>query len=239
MKQRENESIEEREDNNQNSGEEQEISDSEINRKGKRPKKDIGVFHHLMHMSWEKGEIENIHEKDDDVIYAYYSKCVSRSVGKRKWNKYSMHMLMENYVTCADEAFAMIVLENNIPKWTNELEDSTLQPSERRKTLYTEGENGGKKWTEEGMIRFVELCKKCKINRTGTEAKKERWLYIQNMVRERQIEEDRISQRKKKAKYTDDNEGEEDEEKRNETETMEMFLLSMANGSEVTNITNI
>ena len=85
----------------------------------------------------------------------------------------------------------------------------------------------------------MELCKKCKINRTGTEAKKERWLYIQNMVQERQIEEDRISQRKKKAKYTDDNEGEEDEEKRNETETMEMFLLSMANGNEVTNITNI
>ena len=84
------------------------------------------------------------------MIFTFHSIYASGSVGKRKWNKYSIHIPVGEFVTCADEAFVMIALENNILKWTNELKDSTLSVKERWKSLYTEGESGVKNGLKKG-----------------------------------------------------------------------------------------
>ena len=62
--------------------------------------------------------------------------------GKRKWNKYSQSKKIREFITASDEAFAMIVMENNLPKWMEEVRSKVpLRPNEKRRSLYTEEDN--------------------------------------------------------------------------------------------------
>ncbi len=56
----------------------------------KCPEGEKGVHHQLMKLAWTPQTIETLLESDDNnLIYTFYRVCVSRSVGKRKWNVYS------------------------------------------------------------------------------------------------------------------------------------------------------
>ena len=92
-----------------------------------------------MKLAWMPKSIETIHDtKDNEMLYLFYSECVARAVGKCKWNKYSQVKHMGNFVTCSDEALAMILLENNLTEWMDKVtHDKTLTRAEK-KTPYTE-----------------------------------------------------------------------------------------------------
>ena len=131
--------------------------------KGKRPEDVKGITHKLMSMAWTNNGIENILEtSDEDLLYLFYSKCVSRAVGKQKWNEFKDEKCLNEFVNPSDEALAMLVIENNLTKWMDEIRFGQDQrANEKHKTLYTEGEQGCK-WTKRGMLRFVELLKGCR-----------------------------------------------------------------------------
>ena len=204
-------------------------------KKGPIPK-DIGVSHRLMRMTWMPKNIEKIHDKqDNDLLYFFYSECVSRVVGKRKWNKYSQVRKMGNFVTTSDEAFAMIILENNLPKWMDELRhNGRLARNEKRKSLYTQ-EDKSKGWSNKGQKRFIELCRICEDRRKGTEEKKLRWNQIEKIVMDREILWNDMSNRKRKRVEeenisevtTEDNTSDEEAD-------IENFMLSMACGNGTT-----
>lgn len=90
--------------------------------KGPFPNKRKGSFHHMLNLAWNRNKIETILDSENnDLIYLFYVNGVSRVVQKRKWNECSQVKPLRNFVDPSDEAFTMSVLENNTPKWMDEL----------------------------------------------------------------------------------------------------------------------
>ena len=52
---------------------------------------------------------------------------------------------MNEFVTFSDEAFALIVLENNAEKWLHGAKHPELKKQELPKAIYTEGGESGNK----------------------------------------------------------------------------------------------
>lgn len=130
---------------------------------GKCPEVEKGIHHQIMKLAWYPNNIETIFETEDEtLIYSFYRVCVSRTVGKRKWNEFCKKKLLHEFVTPADEALAMLIVENNVAKWMSEIRFPTTQiPAERFKTLYTQPDKG-RKWIKAGRTRFIELMKKAR-----------------------------------------------------------------------------
>ena len=149
-------------------------------RKGKCPEEDRGLYHKLLSLAWYPRKIETILETDDDdLLYLFYVCCVSRSVRKRRWNEYSRKKKLSTFVDPSDEAFAMLVLENNVSKWMDDLRNGEVtDTSSLRKTLYTEGDHG-RKWSTDGIMRFIELWRLCNEYRSNNTIKRERYAYCQ------------------------------------------------------------
>ena len=132
-----------------------------------------------------ENRIETVMNNDnDDLVFLFYSKCVSRAVGKRKWNEFAKTKPLSEFVTPSDEAYAMLVLENNVSKWMGELRfgKSELYHS-MFPTKYTQGK-GGRKWSNIGLKRFIELLKYCREYRV-TDNKKEIYRNIELIVMQR------------------------------------------------------
>ena len=198
-------------------------------RKGPCPNKKKGIFHHLMNLSWHTRKIESVLESDnDDMIYVFYVSCVSRIVRKRKWNECSQTKLLTDFVDPTDEAFAMLVLENNASKWMDELRHGeTIGNDGRRKTLYTEGQQG-RKWSKDGIIRFIELWKRCNEYRGRNRDKAQKYHHIEKMVNTREKIWNDNSSRKRRKVCNDQELVHEDNEDEDE---MERCLQAMANGN--------
>ena len=197
-------------------------------RKGHCPNKAKGIFHHIMNLAWHTRKVETILESDhDDLIYVFYVSCVSRIVRKRKWNECSQVQLLHQFVDPSDEAFAMLVLENNVSKWMDELRHGATFGSEsRRKTLYTEGQKG-RGWSKDGIIRFIELWKLCNEYRGRDREKVDQYRHIEIMVNTREkIWNDNSSRKRRKVC----NDVEEIEQVNEEEDEMERCLQAMANG---------
>ena len=91
-------------------------------KKGKCPELVKGIYHQLMKMAYMPCTIETIFEcGNDDLIYLFYTIYMSQSVGKHKWNHYRKTKHLSSFVSTADEAFVMVIVENNVAKWMNEL----------------------------------------------------------------------------------------------------------------------
>ena len=191
-----------------------------------------------MKLSWERGNIETLFETDnEDLIYTFYQKCVSRTVGKRNWNECSQVKKLADYVSASDEAFAMLVIENNLPKWMDELRfENQLTVKERRNTLYTEGKEG-RKWTTKGIVRYVELHMACEQYRSGDIDKRLNYRKIEDMVMRREILWNENSSRKRR-KMNNDVIINAEEEDHTEEDMTEQYLLNLINGEE-TNSTTI
>ena len=199
-------------------------------RKGPCPNKRKGIIHHLMNLAWHTRKIESILESDnDDLIYVFYVTCVSRIVCKRKWNECSQSKLLHTFVDPTDEAFAMLVLENNVAKWMDELcHGQTIGNEGRRRTLYTQGQEG-RRWSKDGIMRFVELWKHCNEFRGGNRSKVEQYRHIERMVNTREkIWNDNSS--RKQRKVCNDDEIVNPNDVNDEENEMERILQAMANG---------
>ena len=203
------------------------------NRKGKCPDTKLGLTHELMKLAWEKGNIETIFETaNEDLIYTFYQKCVSRTVGKRNWNECSQVNKLHEYVSASDEAFAMLVLENNLPKWMDELRfEDQLTVKERRNTLYTEGKEG-RKWTTKGIVRYVELHMICEQYRNGNYDKISKYRRIEEMIIRREILWNENSTRKRRKVNHDTINNSEIDNNSEEQDMTEQYLLALINGEE-------
>ena len=195
-------------------------------KKGKCPEEIKGIYHKLMKLAYIPRSIETIFELgDDDLLYLFYTNCVSQSVGKRKWNQYSKTKYLSSFVSPTDEAFAMVVIENNVAKWMNELRfGKNKNATYQYKTLYTEGKTG-RQWNRAGKKRFLYLWKICKEYR-ALEAKKEIYKAIQNMIMER--ERATSTTVNNHDEIDESNSGDNDED--GDNTDIEAELLAMANG---------
>ena len=183
----------------------------------------------MMNLAWHTSKIETILDSDnDDLIYVFYVTCVSRIVRKRRWNECSQSKLLHTFVDPSDEAFAMLVLENNVAKWMDELRHGETNGSEgRRKTLYTENHDG-RKWNNGGIVRFIELWKHCNEYRGQNRSKVEQYRHIERMVSTREKIWNENSRRKRRKVSNDDVVT--DNNDNNVVDEMEQFMQAMANG---------
>lgn len=91
-------------------------------------------------------------------------------VGKTSHNRKCAKLNLSKMASRSDEAFMLLLLENNCNKWVREtLEDSengspkTRHSGEHTTNATTKGARKG--WDEDGMKRFVEMLKKIKMQR--------------------------------------------------------------------------
>ena len=154
----------------------------------------------------------------------------------QNWNECSQVKKLHEYESASDEAFAMLVLENNLPKWMDELwfEDQ-LTIKERRNTLYTEGKEG-RKWTTKGIVRYVEFHMVCEQYRNGNYDKVSKYRRIEEMIIRREILWNENSSRKRRKINQDMINNKEEDNNNKEHDMTEQYLLALING-EVTSTT--
>lgn len=148
--------------------------------------------------------LDHIMQMRQEASYAYIDFVeyfVSAVIGNLRFKQNCCDNLLSQYATVSDEAFAILIMENNYGAWV----DMGL----RKDTSSTEAPwkytNGGKAkgevassqhnrgWSEQGMQRFNELFDKVKKNRKADGA-----LVFEEKLRS--YCEDRASDKKKRAK---------------------------------------
>jgi hypothetical protein len=67
--------------------------------------------------------------------------------------------LLRNCVTVSDEAFAILLLDNNMEKWREQVEEREDQENQNDggTTVTTKYTASGRMWSRKGMSRFVEI----------------------------------------------------------------------------------
>ena len=134
--------------------------------------------------------MEDLREKvDTDGLQFFAEVCLKNVVKKRDWRLNHRKEVFRNFVTVADEALGMLVLENNVEIWfelanrdSSDLkegrdnakdDDNSRSTDETRSvTAYTNGgakSDGTKRgWSRDGIKRYNELYRKVKsIRREG------------------------------------------------------------------------
>lgn len=198
----------------------------------------LGPVHTLLDIASQNEGINSIYcHQDYKVILSFVNLVLSTVVGRRRFSKRCDLLGMRNYVTASDEAFAMLVLENNAEKWSDENEN--VEKKCRRKARYSQsGESKIKNpnsWTDEGIARYLQLYANCMVLRKDEEKYKK----IEDMVMKVSINSrGRMDERTKKAKLAEifDNKEEDDvgkRRKRKEAQAYHQILLGMANGDSV------
>ena len=196
-------------------------------KKGKCPEDGKGIHHRLMKLAYLPRSIESIFDRlNKDLLYLFYTNCVSQSVGKRKWNQLVKSKPLSSFVLPADEAFAMLVLENNVPKWMNEVRFGKDNNSTYNyKTLYTEGK-AGRKWNDTGKLRFLDLLNHCKSYRVEGE-NKTTYGAIESMI----LKRERATANTNNSYDENEDISSDDEVNDNDNAAMEEAFLEVANGN--------
>ena len=184
----------------------------------------------LLQYGKEKNVEKILESGNMELIYYFVITCLSYSTGKRKWNKFSHRKKLNEFVTYSDEAFALIVLENNAEKWLQGARYPDLKKHELPKAIYTESGESGNKWSMHGQKRYVDLCTKCIQRRMAiTEEDKEKMVGIENMVLEKErTKQDGMSINTKRKRACD-----EDDEVvgiTSEERELNLYMASMSNG---------
>ena len=84
-------------------------------------------------------------------------------IGKRQWKKDKYIALLSSEMTTSDEAFVLLVLENN---WDILNGVARAEPKYTSRVTTSNRRNDG--WTNEGITRYNELQENVKINRKRT-----------------------------------------------------------------------
>jgi hypothetical protein len=80
--------------------------------------------------------------------------------GRKNWNcQVKSKGLLRNCVTVSDEAFAILLLDNNMEKWREQVEEREDQENQNGggTTVTTKYTASGRMWSRKGMSRFVEI----------------------------------------------------------------------------------
>ena len=139
--------------------------------------------------------MENLRDKiDTDGLHFFAEVCMKNVVKKRDWRLNHRKEVFRKFVTVADEALGMLVLENNVERWfelanrdstglkegrdnvKGDDDNSGSTEETRSITAYT---NGGAKgdgtkqgWSRDGIKRYNEMYRKVKSIREKGEYEK-------------------------------------------------------------------
>lgn len=131
-------------------------------------KTDPGPVHALLRIV---GNIKNynLYKCDDTILLAFAKNVLCHVHGKLDWDQKMNRTSakLSEFITISDEAFAMILIENSAKKWLFQANDRSedREGIEVPTTKYTE-HDGKIGWSDAGIARFTQLCKKCQTWRT-------------------------------------------------------------------------
>jgi hypothetical protein len=112
-----------------------------------------------------------------DAYHLFLTRILERVVGRSSWEGNCDKKLLSTFCTRSDEAFGLLLLENNYDRWTAMWRSGDLRNSkgEAPDTLYTNmaesrtrGSASNRKlegWSQEGYARFDELYAMVKADR--------------------------------------------------------------------------
>ena len=113
----------------------------------------MGFAHQLLALADDDKILSMYEEKKMDMIYTFTRLIVANVTGKRQWNKFSDSLLMHRFVTPSDEAFAVLILENNCEKWRDEFDNPNSNKSNKKKARWSEGgDRKARKWSKDALI---------------------------------------------------------------------------------------
>ena len=112
------------------------------------------------------------------VFKLFFQEVLPHVVQKRKWRSCSHMQQLSTFVHESDEAFAMLVLENNCELWADIVDFPHKSKRERVKQRYVHPTRG---WTLEGEIRYTNLLLELKA---GKEKNVEDYSRLQDKVLE-------------------------------------------------------
>ena len=147
----------------------------------------------------ENGEIHEIRAKGNIEMFKICAElCFSAIANKQTWKNNHQHVALSNIITIADEALALVILENNFAEWI-ELTKGNEIDKKRRLTKYTHGGQNGdsakKGWTLEGKLRFNEI-----FDKTQKEREKRISKQMEARIRKRWYDEDPSNRKKNNGK---------------------------------------
>ena len=147
----------------------------------------------------------------------FFEKFVRKAVGTSRFDKWASRMLLSNIATVGDEAFCLLVYENQDERW-NELakpENKGKGKKLQMNAKYTSG-GGGKNlpnhgpnrkfmgWSRDGMNRFSQLCKEIEHDRMHSRERKDFEMAFR--LKKREEEKTKKQRASKKKVYPGDEE---------------------------------
>ena len=142
----------------------------------------------------------------------FFSKFVRKAVGASRFDTFASRTLLRNIATVSDEAFCLLVYENQDDRWTElakpENKGKKLQipakfTSGGGKNIPREGQNRkGKGWSNEGMHRFTELCVQIEHDRANSAERHK--FEVDFRLKRREEEKTRKKRASKKKVYPGD-----------------------------------
>ena len=100
--------------------------------------------------------------------------CFPWMTSKHKWKNNHQYIELSKLITIADEALALVILENNYLEWIEIGKGHEIE-KHRRLTKYTHSRSnsdGTKKgWSLEGRLRFNEIFDETKLEREKNSSK--------------------------------------------------------------------
>src|SRR5207244_845227 len=107
------------------------------------------------------------------IYYDFIEFFLSAVVGKKKYKAKTCHYLLSSYASVSDEAFAILVLENNIDTWLDMAKRKITKGSNVPRKFTNGGSSKGevascqhnKGWLKQGLDRFNELFDLVQKNR--------------------------------------------------------------------------
>ena len=107
----------------------------------------------------------------------------------------------------------MLVLENIVSKWMDELQNGkVITGNAIRKTLYTQSQQG-RKWSTDGIMRFIELWKLCNEYRSNSGDKRDRYHKVEEIIFNREHIWNQNSSKKRRNMCEDDDQTVEENDK--------------------------
>ena len=118
----------------------------------------------------DEDNIHKIRQKNDHELFKLCAEiCFPWMVSKLTWKNNHQHVVLSKIITIADEALALLILENNYMEWIQLAKGNEIDRNGERLTKYTHGginKDGTKKgWSLEGKIRFNTLFDEIQVQR--------------------------------------------------------------------------
>ena len=123
-------------------------------------------------------QIMQLHQSENFAYFDFVEFFVSSVIGKACFKQNCCDNLLSQYATISDEAFAILIFENNLDAWIDMGVRKDTSGTEVPRKYTNGGRSKGemassqhnKGWSEQGLKRFNELFDKVKENRATPEA---------------------------------------------------------------------